>query len=101
MDMSEHDIPVKDPQDYIEWLKKRVVAIRKDVDRNTEQTHQQNKTAYDRRHGQKVWLLRGNPKGNSDQILAHRNLVSHHIILQKLYRDIQRSFQVMKIHTQI
>jgi hypothetical protein len=48
MDMSEHDTPVKDPQDYIEWLKKRLVAIRKDVDKNTEQTHQQNKAAYDR-----------------------------------------------------
>jgi hypothetical protein len=82
MDMSEHDTPVKEPQDYIEWLKKRLVAIKKDVDKNTEQTHQQNKAAYDRRHGvtpevdfqvgQKVWLLRGNPKGNSDQILTHK-----------------------------
>jgi hypothetical protein len=36
MDMSEHDTPVKDPQDYIEWLKKRLVAIKKDVDKNTE-----------------------------------------------------------------
>ena len=49
-EMTEFDQPMRDPEDYVEWLKQKLIDIRKDVDKNIEETQKQNKIAYDKRH---------------------------------------------------